>query len=138
MSAKDQFHEIVKSALIETGWTITHDPLYLEFDNTSVKIDLAGQQLMAAELGLTKIAVEVKSFLSPSTIYDFHLAVGQSVCYRVALRKQDPERTLYLAVPIFVYQDFFRRPFAQEVIQEAQINLLTFEPGQESVLQWIN
>ncbi|MEM9539041.1 MAG: element excision factor XisH family protein [Cyanobacteria bacterium P01_E01_bin.42] len=26
MSAKDRFHDIVKAALIQEGWTITHDP----------------------------------------------------------------------------------------------------------------
>ncbi|MEA5420786.1 XisH family protein [Spirulina sp. CCNP1310] len=138
MPAKDQFHDIVKAALIQIGWTITDDPLTLEFDNTVVQIDLAGQQLIGAEQGLTKIAIEVKSFLSPSTIYDFHLAIGQCMSYRVALKMKDPDRKLYLAVPVFIYQDFFRRPFAQQVIQEAQINLLTFEPGQEVTLEWIN
>lgn len=27
--AKDLFHQSVKTALIKDGWTITHDPLYL-------------------------------------------------------------------------------------------------------------
>ncbi|NEO17540.1 element excision factor XisH family protein, partial [Moorena sp. SIO3E8] len=26
MSAKDQFHDLVKDALINDGWIITHDP----------------------------------------------------------------------------------------------------------------
>lgn len=138
MSAKDQFHNIVKASLIKAGWTITHDPLYLNFDNTKVQVDLAGQQLIAAEQELTKIAVEVKSFLSPSTLADFHVAVGQCWNYRIALRAEEPDRTLYLAVPIFVYQDFFRRPLAQQVIQEAQINLLIFEPNQEVISEWIS
>jgi len=90
MSAKDRFHETVKTALLKEGWTITHDPLYLDFDSARIQIDLAGQKLMAAEKGLEKIAVEVKSFLAPSTIYEFHLAVGQCFSYRIALSSQDP------------------------------------------------
>ena len=123
MSAKDRFHEAVKMGLIKDGWTITDDPLYLDFDNTRVQIDLAGEKLIAAELGAEKIAVEVKSFLAASTIYEFHLAVGQCFSYRIALRFQQPERKLYLAVPIHIYDNFFRRPFAQETIEESKINM---------------
>jgi hypothetical protein len=43
MSAKDRFHQVVKNALIKDGWIITHDPLWLDFDNTRVQIDLAGE-----------------------------------------------------------------------------------------------
>ena len=138
MSSKDRFHEAVKIGLIKDGWTITDDPLYLDFDNTRVQIDLAGEKLIAAELGSEKIAVEVKSFLAASTIYEFHLAVGQCFSYRIALRAQQPERKLYLAVPIYIYDNFFRRPFAQQTIEESQMNILVYEPNEEVILQWIS
>jgi len=136
MSAKDRFHNAVKKALIKEGWTITHDPLYLDFDSNRIQIDLAGEKLIAAEKGVEKIAVEVKSFLSPSTIYEFHLAVGQCFSYRIALSSQEPERQLYLAIPIFTYQEFFRRPFAQKTIQEAKIEIVVFDPTEEVITQW--
>ena len=138
MSAKDRFHQAVKTALIKEKWTITHDPLSLDFDNARIQIDLGAERLIAAERNLEKIAVEVKSFLAASPIYEFHLAIGQCFSYRIALREQQPERKLYLAVPIFIYQEFFRRPFAQQTIQEAQINLLVYEPIEEVILQWID
>lgn len=138
MSAKDRFHEAVKTGLIKDGWTITHDPLSLDFDNARIQIDLGGERLLAAERSSEKIAVEVKSFLAPSTIYEFHLAVGQCFSYQIALRSQQPERKLYLAVPLFIYDEFFRRPFAQQTIQEAQISLLVYEPIQEVIVQWIS
>jgi hypothetical protein len=138
MSAKDRFHEAVKTALIKDGWIITHDPLFLDFDNARIQIDLAGERLIAAERDHDKIAVEVKSFLSASTIYEFHLAIGQCFSYRIALRSQQPERQLYLAVPTYTYDEFFRRPFAQQTIQESQTHLLVYEPTQEVILQWIN
>ncbi|MGF1569546.1 MAG: element excision factor XisH family protein [Nodosilinea sp.] len=28
--ARDRFHQIVKTALIRDGWTVTHDPLQLK------------------------------------------------------------------------------------------------------------
>ena len=37
MSAKDRFHDLVKVALIQEGWTITHDPLYLDFDSARIQ-----------------------------------------------------------------------------------------------------
>ncbi|NEO78140.1 XisH family protein [Moorena sp. SIO4G3] len=138
MSAKDYFHEAVKAGLIKDGWIITHDPLYLDFDNARVQIDLAGEKLIAAEQGLEKIAVEVKSFIGSSTIYEFYLAVGQCLSYRIALKAQQPERKLYLAVPTYTYEEFFRRPFAKQTIQESKINLLVYEPNQEVILKWIS
>ncbi|NEO23882.1 MAG: fatty-acid oxidation protein subunit alpha [Moorea sp. SIO1F2] len=138
MSAKDYFHEAVKGGLIKDGWIITHDPLYLDFDNARIQIDLAGEKLIAAEQGLEKIAVEVKSFIGSSTIYEFYLAVGQCLSYRIALKAQQPERKLYLAVPTYTYEEFFRRPFAQQTIKESQIHLLVYEPNQEVILQWIS
>ena len=68
MSAKDRFHQAVKVALIKDRWTITHDPLSLDFDNARIQIDLGGEQLIAADQGLDKIAVEVKSFLGASVL----------------------------------------------------------------------
>jgi hypothetical protein len=38
-------------------------------------VDLGAERLIAAERNLEKIAVEVKSFLAASTIYEFHLVV---------------------------------------------------------------
>jgi hypothetical protein len=98
MSAKDKFHEAVKNALIKEKWKITHDPLSLDFDNARIQVDLGAERLIAAERDLEKIAVEVKSFLAPSTIYEFHLAVGQYFSYDIALKEQQPERQLYLAI----------------------------------------
>ena len=138
MSADDRVRDTVKTALTQEGWSITHDPLYLDFDSARLQVDLAGEKLIAAERGLEKIAVEVKSFLAPSTVYEFHLAVGQCFTYRVALRSQEPDRQLYLAIPWFTYKEFFCRPFAEITIQEAQLNLLVFDPNREVIVQWKN
>lgn len=138
MSAKDRFHQAVKNSLIKAKWLITHDPLYLDFDNARIQVDLGAERLIAAERNSEKIAVEVKSFLAPSTVYEFHLAIGQCFCYRIALREQEPQRQLYLAVPYTTYQDFFRRYFAQQTVKEAQISLIVYEPYQEVILEWIN
>ena len=61
--ARDIFHNIVKEALIKDGWTVTDDPLVLlsKVDG-GLETDLGAEKMLIAEKGLTKIAVEVKSF----------------------------------------------------------------------------
>ncbi|MDJ0505537.1 MAG: element excision factor XisH family protein [Aphanizomenon sp.] len=63
-----------------------------------------------------KIAIEIKSFLNPSKITELYAALGQFIIYGLALQEQEPERTLYLAVPITVYNEFSILPFIQAVI----------------------
>ncbi len=106
MSAKDKFHDIVKSALQKDGWVITDDPLYISFGGVQMYIDLGAERLIAAEKEGEKIAVEIKSFLSPSAISDFHIAFGQFLNYRTVLREKDSQRILYLAVNEEIYNDF--------------------------------
>lgn len=69
MSAKDKFHGIVKSALEKDRWTITDDPLRIEWGLVEVYIDLGAEKIIGAEKEGQKIAVEVKSFLAQSTIW---------------------------------------------------------------------
>lgn len=108
MSAKNVFHEVVKKALQKDGWQITHDPLSISVGGVNVSIDLAAEKLIGAEREGEKIAVEVKSFLEKSSaISEFHTALEQFINYRGALRRRQPERVLYLAVPLTTYKTFF-------------------------------
>ena len=100
-------------------------------------IDLGAEKLIAAEKQGEKIAVEIKSFIRPSTIYEFHTAVGQYLNYRRALKQRDPERILYLAVPIEIYTSFFTLPFIQESIADYQLKLLTYDAEEEAIVEWI-
>lgn len=106
MAAKDIFHQHVRRALEKDGWTITHDPLSLPWGNTGVQIDLGAERLIAAERGTHKIAVEVKSFLSPSKVDDLENALGQLRLYAYLLRQHHPERELFLPVRQDVYDSF--------------------------------
>jgi hypothetical protein len=107
MAAKDVFHQVVKTALQKDGWTITDDPLSLQLEDDQVFIDLGAERLIAAQRDSEKIAVEIKSFLAPSTLSEFHTALGQFLNYRIVLREKQPERVLYLAVNLEIYNDFF-------------------------------
>jgi hypothetical protein len=83
--ARDLFHEIVKTALELDGWKITHDPFVLKSSGLRMEIDLAAEQVFAAEKELEIIVVEVKSFLGKSKLTDFYQAKGQYDMYRRGL-----------------------------------------------------
>lgn len=77
MAARDIFHQAVKTALTKDQWRITDDPLLLQVGGIDLYGDLGAKKLFAAEKDQQQIAVEVKSFLGPSLVSDFHLALGQ-------------------------------------------------------------
>ncbi len=120
------------------GWLITDDPLRIKAGGADMEIDLGAEKLIAAERGEEKIAVEIKSFIGTSNISEFHTAVGQFINYRVALEERQPERILYLAVPIGVYRKFFMLPFVQTIISRFQIILIIYDPVCEVILEWKN
>ena len=95
VAANDIFHDAIKHALEKEGWLITHDPLSLQIGGVEMYIDLGAEQLIAAEKHGEKIAVEIKSFVAVSVLYEFHLAIGQYRNYQLALLQEDPERVLY-------------------------------------------
>lgn len=136
MSARDTVHNAARSALEKDGWTITHDPLTIKVDELDFYIDLGAERLLAAQKAGQKIAVEIKSFLGTSEVTEFHLALGQTLNYRSALRKTQPERVLYLAIPFDAYRDFFIIQFIQDVIAEYHVKLLIFDPIKEEIVLW--
>jgi hypothetical protein len=134
--AKDNFHKFVRTALEKDGWTITHDPLSVKVDDLDFYVDLGAERVLAAQKAGQKIAVEIKSFLGASEVSAFYVALGQTLTYRLALRKKFPDRVLYLAISQDIYQDFFAISFIQEVIIEHQLKLLIFNPIKEEIVLW--
>lgn len=136
--ARDLFHNIVRSALEKIGWIITNDPLNIQCGGVDIQIDLGAERLLAAEKNGEKIAVEIKNFVSASKISEFHMALGQFINYRTALRTEEPNRTLYLAVPLAIYNNFFNLPFIQTVVSENQLKLIVYNVESEEIEEWIN
>jgi hypothetical protein len=136
VSAKDIFHEAVKQALQKEGWIVTDDPLIVKFGKDKVLIDLGAEKIIAAEKEGEKIAVEIKSFLSESELFDYHAALGQFLNYRLALQLNDSSRILYLAVPLETYRSFFSRDLALASVQEYQVKLIVYDPDKEVIVQW--
>jgi hypothetical protein len=136
MPRLDIYHNVVKAALVKDGWTITHDPFTIGFEDLTVYADLGAEKLIAAERSERKIAVEVKVFISPSPVTDLERAVGQYYLYSTFMARLDPERTLYLAIPKRPYENFFQRPSIQEFMQERQFPLIVFNPDLEEIVLW--
>lgn len=136
MAARDRFHFAVKKALEKEQWLVTDDPFRMEVGGTRFEIDLGAEQLLAASRGEEKIAVEVKSFLSDSPLTDYHAALGQFMNYRLALKEFEPDRILYLAIPLIAYESFFKREFAQNSLEFHKVSHVIYEPFEEVIVQW--
>ena len=54
------------------------------------------------------------------------------------LRLEEPERILYLAVPLVTYNDFFNLPFTKIVITENQVKILVYDTEIEEIDKWIS
>jgi hypothetical protein len=128
----------LRRALEKDGWTITDDPFSLPYGATIVEIDLGAERLIAAERGSERIAVEVKSFTSPSIVSEFHTALGQYLNYTVALREYDENRVLYLAIPESIEESFFRQALPMKVLDEFDVKVVVFDPHTEEVKEWKN
>lgn len=137
MPAKDIYHNTVKTALIKDGWTITHDPLSLRLGGKDMFVDLGAEKLLAAEKGSQKIAVEVKSFVGASEMQDLENALGQFVLYQNALSILEPDRNLFLAIREAVYIDLFQEKIGKMLLERNVLQILSFDPDQEVITQWI-
>ncbi len=135
MPSKDLYHDNVRLALEKEGWLITHDPYTIAIGRRTGYIDL-GAEMIAAEKGAEKIAVEIKSFLQKSELNAFEDAVGQFLVYLLALEKKEPDRKLWLAVPHSFYQHFFEDPFFVELINRYFINVLAYNEVENSITLW--
>jgi XisH protein len=98
--SKDLYHDGVRRGLEKQQWKITDDPLRFKFGEVNFQVDLAAERILAAERGNEKISVEIKSFLNPSAVTDFYGALEPFLSYRLVLENTEPERLIYLAIPL--------------------------------------
>jgi hypothetical protein len=137
MSARDKYHNAVKNALVQDGWTITHDTYRIAICRRRGYIDLGAEMPLAAEKEGRRIAVEVKSFLGASELDDLENALGQYGVYHVVLAKRDPGRTLYLALPDEVRALLLDETDFRDILDAFQVRLIFFDPQGERILEWI-
>jgi hypothetical protein len=133
MPAKDIYHEAVKNALIKDGWSILADPYKIKYKDAELFADLAAEKPLAAERNGRKIVVEIKSFLSPSPMRDFEIALGQYILYRNLISLTEPEYQIYLAIKDSIYENFFQRESIQDILKINQLLLLVVEMEKEKI-----
>ena len=120
------------------GWTITHDPYYFKVGSKEIYIDLGAERLLAAEKGAVKVAVEVKSFPRISFLTDFYEAIGKFVIYEDALKIQEPDRMLFLAIPDYIYfEEMEREELVQMVTSNRNVHFFVFNTENQSIVKWI-
>lgn len=138
MPAKDTYHDVVRNALINDGWTVTDDPLKLKYGETKLYVDLAAEKFVVAEKAGRKIAVEVKTFAGMSEVDDLEKALGQFFVYLFVLGRQQPDRVLYLAVEEEVFLDVFEKDLGKDLIAEYSVPVIVFDSQREEVVRWID
>jgi hypothetical protein len=136
--AKDIIHDAVKNALIRDGWTITHDPFTIAYEEVNLAADLGAEKPIAAERGGQKIVVEIKSFVSRSPMQDLKVALGQYHLYLGFLEIVDPERKLYLAVSDLVYRELFKQKAIQLIVKRYQVAMVVVNVEQKEIIEWIS
>jgi XisH protein len=137
MPARDKVHDIVKNALINDGWTITHDPFSMKLGSADLFVDLGAEKLIAAEKGNAKIAVEVKSFLGKSIISETQDAIGQFLMYQVVMSEFEADRVLYLAIEEEIFDNEFSDALKTLVLEKLNIKLLIFRASEEGIVKWL-
>ncbi len=137
--AKDIYHDLVRNALENEGWTITHDPYYLQLGlgRKKVAADFGAEKFIAAEKGVQKILVEVKSFISSSNINELHHSVGQFDFYALLLEQIEPERIPFLAMPKDAYEDLIREPIVELFLKRHHVQLIVFDIQNPIIYQWL-
>ena len=136
--ARDKFHQEVRTALEGEGWLITEDPLYVKIGKIPMHIDLGAEKIIGAERAGEKIAVEIKTFTMASFITSFYEAVGKYIVYREALFEIESDRTLYLAVPVDMYEEYGSETLVQRVFTINKIKLIIYEPKSQIITSWLN
>ncbi len=140
MAAKDIYHDPFVRALQKDGWSITHDPLTILIEATTLLIDIGAEQMVTANRNGERIAVEIKSFVSLSAVQDLKEAVGQFWLYDLALQKSTDhrDRTLFLAIRDEMYQSVFVKGIGKLFLENHAIRLIVFDAIREEITLWIN
>jgi XisH protein len=135
--AKDLYHDAVRKALEADGWTITDDPYHLKAKPHKLRVDLGAEKVIAAEKGVDKIAVEIKTFAKDSFIYEFYEVSGQYQFYEEFLAEQESERILYLAISEVIYRArFLRDESVMRMCQKIGIKFIIVNMSTQIIKEW--
>jgi hypothetical protein len=132
------YHEAVKNALIKDGWTILADSYFLQYEDAQLYADLLAEKTLLAQQNNRTIVVEIKSFINPSPMRDFELALGQYIVYRDILDLSEKYYAIYLAVKDTVFESFFQRKSVTAIVKRHQVEFIVFNDEKEEIVSWIS
>lgn len=136
MPAIDQCEPQIIRALAKAGWHILKRqyPLRLGWNRGAVFADLRLQR------GTDQIlVVEIKCFPEQlSQLEEFYHAVGQYMLYRNALKINNIQEPIYLAIPLTIYHTFFQVEAIQSTLEDAKIKLIVVNVDAEEIVAWVN
>ncbi len=99
-------------------------------------VDLGAEKLIAAEKKGSKIAVEIKSFENPSILNDLEKMVGQIKLYDFSLKKQDPDRHLFVAIPTEIYQQLMDDEYLAEFLNTQNFSYILYNSQDREIEKW--
>lgn len=65
-----------------------------------------------------------------------HEALGQYLIYEPFLEKQEPNRLLFLAVPLSVYEEYFSDEDIEYICEKYCLRIIVFDPDNETIELW--
>jgi|SRR2546423_13755638 XisH protein len=137
MPTRDLYHDLVKNALRQDGWRITHNVLPLKVGAEIGAGELWTTQLLAADKDERKIAVAVNSFIGRSDPADLAQELGQLALSRSRLHAIKSDRVLYLAVRHATYSACFTGLDGVRLLDSQHMQLIVFDPRTETIVCWI-
>jgi hypothetical protein len=93
--------------------------------------------MIAAEKGNEKIAIEVKTFLAASFGNEFHAVLGQYINYLLGLSQIEPDRVLYLTVPLNIWETEFQRSGIQFSVNSMKVKTVIYNIETKKIVKWI-
>ena len=137
MPRRDFYHEAFKEALVKDGWTITHDPLaLLSKVEGGLQTDIGAEKVITAEKGWKKIAVEIRSFTTPSALHEFIKSTGQYRAYKLAMNLKKSDRFLYIAIPSFAWKVIANKEIVQALIDDVNMKIILYDPIEKNIDAW--
>lgn len=134
--ALDDCHPQMVNALRKAGWDVDAKSFYIEVPGMVVAPDIRARHTNGK--GQQLIVVEIKCFTDENSQQDeLYRAVGQYIVYRNVLRLKPIAATLYLAIPLLIYQQFFTTEVVMSSVKDAHIKLVIVDIEREEVIQWL-
>lgn len=63
-------------------------------------------------------------------------ALGQFLIYRSIMKRRQPDRVLFLAVPSSVAK-LFDEPLGQLLLEDYELRVVVFHPKKQEIIRWL-